>query len=232
MLPGRLDLHFGPYRTPRFEYGLEVRDLIRGKVAVIGLSDAPIPWPVIGRGSGNTLALYGDLARAVRQESNQAVAHWWGVTGQTVTKWRKALGVPTTNKGTRRLRRTYARQEFFQQARLMAIAKARDPERRAKIAASRRGKPRPPHVIEAVRRAHLGSKTSPETRRKMSETHRRLGTRPPKAGRAWTATEDALLRQLPALAVAQQTGRTLKAVYKRRIKLGVPDGRRRKVAGV
>jgi hypothetical protein len=72
-------------RTPRFKYGQAVQDLMRGTVLVLGLSDAPIPWPVIRRGSGNMLALYGDLARAVRRESNQAVAHHWGVTGQTVT---------------------------------------------------------------------------------------------------------------------------------------------------
>jgi tetratricopeptide (TPR) repeat protein len=36
------------------------------------------------------LALYGDLARAVRRESNQAIDRHWGVTGQTVIKWRKA----------------------------------------------------------------------------------------------------------------------------------------------
>src|SRR5688572_17241098 len=114
--PARFQLHYGPYRTPRFKYGQRIQDLMRGSVRVIGLSDAPIPWPVIRRGSGNSLALYGDLAKAVRRESNLAVAHHWGVTGQTVTKWRKALGVPSATKGTSRLRRAYAREPFFLKA--------------------------------------------------------------------------------------------------------------------
>jgi hypothetical protein len=56
----------------------------------------------------STLILYGDLARAVRRESAVAVAHAWGVTAQTVTKWRRALGVPRATEGTSRLHRAYA----------------------------------------------------------------------------------------------------------------------------
>jgi len=62
-------------------------------------------------------------------------------------------------------------------------AKARDPVRRAKIAASRRGKPRPPEVIEALRRANLGKKLSAETRAKMSAAHKARRTWPPAAKR-------------------------------------------------
>jgi len=47
------------------------------------------------------------------------------------------------------------------------------PERREKIAASRRGKPRPRHVIEAMRAGRLGTKHTEEARRKMREAHRR-----------------------------------------------------------
>lgn len=61
----RFKLHFGPYRTPRFKYGDLVRDQMRGKVRVIGLSEGRIPWPIIGRTSGVRLAFYGDLVKAV-----------------------------------------------------------------------------------------------------------------------------------------------------------------------
>ena len=98
-------------------------------------------------------------------------------------------------------------------------------ERRAKIAAAKRGKPRPAHVVEAIRRALQGKPLSAEARRKMSEAHRRRGTRPPKAGRPWTAAEDRLLRQLRPPEVAELTRRTLRAVYDRRRDLGPPDGR-------
>jgi hypothetical protein len=75
--------------------------------------------------------------------------------------------------------------------------------------------------------AHLGKKASDETRRKLSEAQRPRGARPPKAGRPWTAEEDALVRQLPPGEVAGRTGRTMKAVLSRRRLLKVPDRRTR-----
>ncbi len=57
--------------------------------------------------SGLSIALCGDLVRAVKLESNIAICHWWGVTPQTVTKWRNALGVDATTEGTRRLRQEH-----------------------------------------------------------------------------------------------------------------------------
>jgi hypothetical protein len=44
------------------------------------------------------------------------------------------------------------------------------------------------HVIEAARAARMGTKHTAETRRKMSETHRRLWKRRPGV---WTKAEDA-----------------------------------------
>jgi hypothetical protein len=223
----RFKLLHGPYRAPRFRYGATVACQAYGLVKVVGVTSARIPWPVSLRGSSRVLVLYGSLVRAVRRESNQAVAYWWGVSGQTVTKWRKALSVATTNEGTWRLRSEYALEEPIADGRKLAWTKARDPVRRAKIAASRLGKKRPPHVIEAIRKAHLGKKHSPEVRAKMSAAHRRRGTRPPKAGRPWTAAEDAIVRSLPAAEVVQKTGRPLSSVYGRRRELGMPDGRTR-----
>jgi hypothetical protein len=100
----------GTYATPCVRIGdvlsCEARDC---DVIVIGYTDGRISWPV-GRKkgtSGRSLVVYGDLAEAVRLESNQAVCYWFGVTQQTVTKWRKALGVGVTNDGTNRLRPDY-----------------------------------------------------------------------------------------------------------------------------
>jgi hypothetical protein len=100
-------------------------------------------------------------------------------------------------QGTRRLQRAYTNEPFFKQVTRLARAMASDPERCAKIAAARRGKPRSPHVVEAVRRAHLGMRHTDAARKKMSVAHQRRGTRPPKAGRPWTSKEDALLGKLP-----------------------------------
>jgi hypothetical protein len=47
----------------------------------------------------------------------------------------------------------------------------------------------------------------------------------------WTAAEDELVRTLPGKEVARMTGRTLTAVYSRRLVLGLPDGRTRAARG-
>lgn len=222
----RFRLRFGPYRTPRFKYGARVKDARRGLVKIIGLSDAPIPWPIgAGNRGAKSLVLFGALARAVRRESNQAVARAWGVTGQTVTAWRRALGVGPTTAGTSKLRSRHFREPWARDAQRKAWSKARDPGRRSKIAASKRGKPRPAHVIEALRQANLGRPLSAETRRKMSEAHKRRRSWPPAAGRPWTPEEDELVRTLRIADAAKQTGRTVSAVKGRRNKLRVPDGR-------
>src|SRR5690349_15072022 len=94
----------GTYTTPRVRVravlACEARDC-DVVASAIGYTDARIPWPV-GRRKGAPARgpiLYGDLARAVRTESNQAVCHWFGVTPWTVSKWRKALGVGATTAG-------------------------------------------------------------------------------------------------------------------------------------
>jgi hypothetical protein len=65
-----------------------------------------------------------------------------------------------------------------------------------------------------------------ESRRKISETNRRRGTLVP-GTIPWTTEEDELVRTLPAEEVVRRTGRSLTAVYSRRSRLRVPDGRRR-----
>ncbi|HEX3152930.1 MAG TPA: hypothetical protein VHR66_32965 [Gemmataceae bacterium] len=89
------------------------------------------------------------------------------MTPQTVTKWRKVLGVGLTNDGTHRLRSAYTAEPWAVQARAKMRAKAGDPERRAKIAASKIGKPRPAHVIEAMRTGRTGKPQSEATKAKM-----------------------------------------------------------------
>ena len=71
----------------------------------------------------------------VTKEPASAVAHWWGVSTNTVGRWRHALGIGWSNPGTVKLRR----------------AGYDDPVRNRKIAAAKRGKPRPPKVREKIR---------------------------------------------------------------------------------
>ena len=88
------------------------------------------------------------------------------------------------------------------------------------------GQASPSHVVEAVRRAHLGTHHSEEARKKRSEAHKRRGTLVP-GTRLWTPEEDELLRTLPIAQVVKKTGWSLRAVRTRRSRLGLPDGRRR-----
>jgi hypothetical protein len=166
-------------------------------------------------GTYQCLVVYADLAKAVRRESNLAVAYWWGVSPQTVTVWRKALNVPETTAGTSRLRSEYTKEPWAKESLAKARAKATDPARCEKIAASKRGKKRPPHVVAAIVNAHLGTHHSEETGAKMSATHRQRGALVP-GTRVWTEEEDELVRTLPPAEVAEKTGRTLVAVRIRR----------------
>ncbi len=216
----------GTYRTPRFRYGRTVWCEVRGEVEVVGLHEAPIPWPVGKKGRAKSLVVFKDLAKAVRRESEVAVAHHWGVDEQTVWKWRKALGVGATTEGTSKLRSDYAREPAVAAGLRKAQAKSGDPARRAKLSAALRGRKVDRRVVEALAAQRRGTRHTDATRRQMSEAHRRRGTLVPGTV-VWTEREDELMRSLPAAEAARRTGRTLVAVWTRRRRLGVPDGRRR-----
>jgi hypothetical protein len=215
----RIKLH-GIYRTPRFRLGAKVKCRVRGELTIVGITDARIPWPLGKNCRGaNSLVVYGDLARAVRRESVSAIRHWFGAHDVTVWKWRKALGVPERNYGTRKLWEASAASGSYLNGVRAGIAKASDPVRRAKIAAAHRGKRRPRAVVEKVRRAHLGAKRGAEARRKMSDAWKRRG-KPKPAGGPWRSWEDELIRTLPTAEVVAWTGRTEGAVRWRRRVLG------------
>jgi hypothetical protein len=217
-------LLFGPYRTPRFRLGKKVFCAVRGWVTICDISSGRIHWPIAKKVRGRSLGVYKDLLNALQRESGIAVCHWWGLTSQTITKWRKALGIGPVTRGTSALRRAHALQPWANQAREKAWAKANDPIRCEKIAASKRGKPRPPEVCRAIGVAQIGKRMTQISRQKMSITHKRRGTRPPKAGPAWSVWEEGLLKRgLTAANVSKATGRTLTAVYSRRYLLRQRD---------
>ena len=80
-----------------------------GLVIVTTWTDAPISWPRAyapseKSGGGPGLLVDEELARALRSESAAAVGHWWRVGKETISKWRRALGVTKrNNEGSRRL---------------------------------------------------------------------------------------------------------------------------------
>jgi hypothetical protein len=95
----RYQLLRGPNEPPRTRRGGHLFCERRGTVKVGGYSDGPIPWPV--KWGSRSLILCGDLIDAVKQESEVAVGHHWGVCIKVVQRWRRALGVEIYNPGTR-----------------------------------------------------------------------------------------------------------------------------------
>jgi hypothetical protein len=183
----------GTYRTPRVRVGrlltCEARDC---DVTVTGYSSARIPWPKGRRVNAKAVALvvYGSLARAVRTESNLAVAYWFGVTPKIVSKWRKVLGVEPTNAGTRTLRQRHGAEPWFAEVRAKGQAAAWTDDRRRQHADQCRGKPRPRHVIEAMRKGRTGKPHTAEAREDADRPRPTQGSgrgrvgRPPDPGRA------------------------------------------------
>jgi hypothetical protein len=202
----RLRLLYGPYYPPRTRRGAHLFCELRGTIRVGGYSDAPIPWPYAWRTGYRSLLLCGDLVRAVRLESEQAVAHHWKVSRHTVGKWRQALDVEVFTPGTWRVV-------------MRAVRLAGTPEAREKISAAMWGKPA--NWSPALRARILALAKRPKSeafKRKMSRIMRRkhaLGL-PPKR---WTPEEERLLGTLPDRVIARRLDRSLKAVQGRRFLL-------------
>src|SRR5437762_3415218 len=58
-------LRYGPYITPIVAEGVVVECEVRGLVTVVGISDAPIPWPIGERDGDRQPIVFKALARAV-----------------------------------------------------------------------------------------------------------------------------------------------------------------------
>jgi hypothetical protein len=168
--------------------------------------------------------LFGDLARVVVAESNQAVAHWFGIPPGTVSTFRKALGVGKMNAGTTRLRKAYGKEDWFKEAQKKAQKTPWTEKRRRKQSKLFKGKARPKHVIEALRKGRTGKPQSPATRDKITRSHLARKKSHIHAEVALAADFDELVRTLPPAEVARRSGRTLTAVYHRRHRLGINDG--------
>ena len=98
----------GPYVAPEVRVGQVLECELRGRLKVRRFSTGPLVWPMGhpgGQDGGrHSYIVCGDLVRAIRSESSQAVQQWWGVSEAVVTRWRAALGVEINTAGTHRLR--------------------------------------------------------------------------------------------------------------------------------
>jgi hypothetical protein len=103
----RYRLLHGPYTAPTLRRGDRATCLLRdADVIITAWSGGRVPWPrckVPGRRGGSGLLVEEELAWAVRCESARALCYWWGITAETVWRWRQALGVERLNEGSRLL---------------------------------------------------------------------------------------------------------------------------------
>lgn len=129
----------GKYSHPPCKKGDWLFDLRHGAVEVGGWTDARISWPRLKKTGKAALILTDDLARAVFDESESAVAYWFGVSVTTVWAWRKALEVERVTPGTRKLLQSATGVPPEAAARGREAAKR--PESLEKMAATKRGKP-------------------------------------------------------------------------------------------
>src|SRR5436190_23997427 len=110
-VPDKFCLLHGPYEPPALRKGDRTTCLYRDALVVVtSWSDGRIPWPrcrAIGHRGGSGLLVEEELARAVRSESAAALCYWWGISGNTATLWRQALGVEGSagTEGSQRLLR-------------------------------------------------------------------------------------------------------------------------------
>jgi hypothetical protein len=221
----RFKLLYGPYEVPKCKLGdklpCEYRDR---QVTVKGMTDALIQWPCARRSKRRSPIVCGDLVRAIRTESEMAVAHHWGVNGSTVWKWRRALTVPRMTNGSRRLRIEYAVETLTPEVRAIAKEAMHSPEVRAKVSAAKKGRPPHPNTIEACRQLGRRPK-SEEWKRGMSERSRKMWENPEAYGlpsrRNWTELELALIGADSDKAVAATLGLPVKVVKQKRESLGI-----------
>jgi hypothetical protein len=218
----RFKLLFGPYLTPRCRVGRWLKCVLHGKVKVVGISDTLIPWPQCRSNRHLVPIICGGLLKAIKRESNQAVARHWGVCTLTVSKWRKALKVTRSNEGTHKLQADWMPERLDDEARERHRQSLKSPERAAKIGAAHRGKPESPKAAARLRRLRKGVRHTKESRAKMRTAHLE---RYANLGR-WKPEEDAQLGTMPDVKLAKLLRRNLTTIRKRRLKLGVSSFRK------
>jgi hypothetical protein len=226
----RVKLLYGPYHPPRFRLGGFLRCTVRGKVTVRRISAGRIAWPQTLLYNRPAFIICGDLVRALRRESPLAICHWWGVSPGTVSRWRRAIGVPEFNDGTRKLRsRCSVQAPLRLQQWETARQKTNLPEVNARRAASNCGRQPSALVLEDLARGRKKVQ-SPAAKKKRRATPERLRLQGPLWDQQWTADQIDLLGTLPDEEVAARIGKTVKAVGLKRCRLRIAtavDRRRR-----
>lgn len=239
----RFRLLFGPYDPPRTRRGKFLFCEWRGTVKVGEYSDGPIPWP-LKWGTRRSLILCGDLVEAVKQESEVAVAHHWGVSAATVKKWRQALEVEFYNAGTRWLQHAQALENATpsRMRRITDLARAvtRVPKPRkwkrymsqlVRMRIARSGPINPRHKLWTDCEDHLlGSKSDAELAAILGRSAGAIRSRRralkidlrDSQFKLWTRAQERLLGTKSDAEIAAMLGRAERGVQLHRQSLGIP----------
>lgn len=196
----------GPYGPPRLPGDGVLRCAIHGRLKVGGYTNTVIPWPVAS-GHPSQRIICGDLLKALRTESREAIVFHFGLSRAFVSELRRRLGIPRYNAGSHRLFRRN-------------IDLARTPEALEKQSRYREGRPSGMSPQDRRKLQVLQSRAKPTSwRRRMSE---RLRATIAKKGvpRKWTAAEIALLWTMPDREIAEKLGRSFSAVKGMKFKVG------------
>jgi hypothetical protein len=98
-------------RTPLVVPGTRLTCAIRGVVKVVGVSQAPVPWPIGELDEKQALIVYRGLLAALqdKHEDAQEIADAFGIGVATVESWRKALSQSSHLKPLVRRKRKWRR---------------------------------------------------------------------------------------------------------------------------
>lgn len=242
----RLTLLYGPYIAPKVRKGDWLTCELRGSVQVGGYTSALIPWPRQLKAGRPCLIVTTELARAVRAESEIAIAHHWGVGITTIWAWRRALSVPQVNDGTLRLYRDYKPIKLTDEAAAAGReAIATNPANAEKSRMRLLGKPAHPRTAIALRDAAARRKTKAHRLHIGASNHRRwlfiwstarpsgwadmerqalasiAQAPPPSRQRRWLREEESLLGLAPDSIVAGVLGRSRHSVTNHRNQIGI-----------
>jgi hypothetical protein len=221
----RYKLLYGPYVPPKCHMGDKLACEHRGReVTVRRMTDARIQWPATHGGPPSTVIVCGDLIRAVRVESAIAVAFHWGVSPHTVRRWRRALDVPRSTNGTRRLAIDYVAEKLTPEVRAKAKHSMHSAEVRARLRASHVGRPTHPNFRAAQR--EYARRPKPEAwKRALSARMGKMWENPEAHGRParhhWTDDEIALLGTQSDGALAKLLRLPTHVVSAQRRRLGI-----------
>jgi hypothetical protein len=202
----------GPYVPPFVPIGGRLKCELRGMVQVGGYSNAIIPWPVAAN-HPRQLIFCGDLVKALKTESRVAVSFHFGISPQTVSGYRRDLGVERLTAGSMRLFRK-------------TVDLARSDEARAKMSQQREGRQDLMKREDRERLREIQRRPKSEAwKLKMAEHWQRRFALLGKPGE-WTEEELKLIESRPDREVARLLNRSFSAVKAKKFQL-----RKAKTAG-